>query len=55
MAGQKSAPEGGEFQEITHTFHTLVNKNKIPKIPKFKNLTLKCFIKFRQGLTPPFF
>ena len=55
MAGQKSAPEGGEFQEITHTFQTLVNKNKIPKIPKFKNLTLKCSIKFGQSLTPPFF
>ena len=46
---------GGEFQEITHTFQTLVNKNKIPKIPKFKNLTLKCSIKFGQSLTPPFF
>ena len=54
MAGQKSAPEGRrEFHEKTHTFQILVNRNKIPKIPKFKNLTLKCPIKFGQGLTPP--
>ena len=54
MAGQKSVPEGRrEFQEKTHTFQTLVNRNKIPKIPKFKNLTLECSIKFGQGLSPP--